>query len=57
MQDDEKPNPETPKDPAHQTDETHGSIKSAQVTKADMKRQDVARGSEPDTRGSSRNRN
>lgn len=43
--------------PARQTDESEGKIRSEQVTKHNMERKDLARGSEPETRSSSHNRN
>ncbi|MGC1270842.1 MAG: hypothetical protein WA842_09640 [Croceibacterium sp.] len=42
--------------PKGQASEAHGSIKGPQVTDRMMREKDLARGSETDTRGSSRGR-
>ena len=42
-----------PKDPAAQTGEDQGVIKQRQQTDATMAEKDLARGSEPETRGTS----
>ena len=46
-----KPGQNESRSPAQQTGEEHGTIKSPQRTDRDM--QDTARGSEPETRGTS----
>lgn len=46
----------TDRKPARQTGESKGSIDQAQVTDENMRRKNLPRGSEPETRASSRNR-
>ena len=55
---DARKNPDAARDqkPQNQTDEDEGTIKSAQVDEHSMRRKDLPRGSEPETRAASRNR-
>lgn len=48
--------PATDKDPAHQTDESHGAVRGRQVTGNNRATKDLPRGSEAETRGSSSTR-
>jgi hypothetical protein len=46
----------TDKNPAHQTGESNGPVSGTQVTDNNMPKADLSRGSETETRGTSRNR-
>lgn len=48
--------PENPGNPAQSADEANGPIKSQQVTDAQMRRKNLPRGSEPETRAASSRR-
>lgn len=42
--------------PQHQTDESHGRLKTPQLNDAEMRQKNLPRGSEPETRATSNRR-